>query len=303
MDVIAAKLGANMAKADLVANGQIGSVETQTTLIEEVTVKAGKYTYYRNSATPADILAKVAVGKTYNLYIGDVKYECVARESHYFQWYLGNHAKMDNTLDTGENFVVGYCVGNRGELDVIIPKVSVNTPVRWEFEEETVHTIDPKYLPNPADLPSDWIVALKAALESSGGNIVTFGAESAYSDAERMEMGMGNNAYKVSNYAPTLEQMKNCAVVANYEGGASLSFTEPEIEDYDYSDYYGIKFHKADGKSYNEWPQVAIRVPKQNSEYSQGVYVIYALGFEENGMWATGSTKTCIGGTITFPEL
>lgn len=88
-----------------------------------------------------------ADGKTV-CYIGDVSDDIDGQESTGEPFYAAQYAKDGGLFSfaTDRNYD-----GNEHTLSVT-------------HETETVHTIDPKYLPNPADLPSDWIADLKAAL-------------------------------------------------------------------------------------------------------------------------------------------
>ncbi len=163
MDMITAKLSANMAISELVENGQVGRADVKKqTAAEPFVYPAGKNGVDGIKANYEYLIEEA----TYIVTIDGVEYKTVGRHNGYPIFFIGNELLVDGNEDTGEPF--GIELPDDGNLNwsrmVLKEKPTEDTHVTIELVEETVQPIDPKYLPNPADLPASWVADLKTAL-------------------------------------------------------------------------------------------------------------------------------------------
>lgn len=168
MDIIAAKLGANMAMSELAASGQIGSATKDV------------YTYDGDPSKVVDVMGMTLVKLSDAMHdlssIAVVKVHSEGKEITAFASELEHddydgvstvNVPVDDHTTRGAVYYIPYDVA--AMLDVpmgLYFDVDLEGdyyPTYIEFAE-TIKPIDPKYLPNPADLPSDWIASLKTAL-------------------------------------------------------------------------------------------------------------------------------------------
>ncbi len=146
MDLMAAKLGANMAISELVENGQVGRVESKRQIAAEpVIIPAGDRTV-RGIKANYDYLID---GATYIVTIGGVEHKTVCIYYWERNCYLGNPSLVDVGENTGEPFGIEIVYHSNMNFCwiALTENVTKDTPVTIELLEETIHTIDPKYLP------------------------------------------------------------------------------------------------------------------------------------------------------------
>ena len=146
MDIIAAKLGASMAKSELAKSGQIGYIGKkkqvvfpQTTLnFEELYDPVlGLLGEFR-----LDTPIPLVVGEEYTAVFDGTEYKCVS--SGDFGACLGNKSIWSGSDDTGEPF---YYHHFEGLEQIIYSRTPGNHTIEIYIEEEEVVTIDPKFLP------------------------------------------------------------------------------------------------------------------------------------------------------------
>ena len=162
MDIISAKLGANMAISELTANGQIGSSTNPV------------YTFNGNSTGKQQIgkLVKMSdstpdLNDIVNIrgFMGGTEMTLPMEAVTVVQdegvqliripYGDGSITAAACFANTGEDVERGFYILNDTETGMYISYV--------EFAE-TVKTIDSKYLPAVAELPESWIADLKTAL-------------------------------------------------------------------------------------------------------------------------------------------
>jgi hypothetical protein len=173
MDIISAKLGANMAMSELAANGQIGSATKPV------------YTY---DGDPSKAIP-TALG-FHAVKISDIEYDLntvVLAKAHDSDGSIFEMTEFADFSQGPVKAIQGLRTNSEGTVTKAIlcavidseeASAMVGLPrgtyifanleggyyVTYVEFAETVKTIDPKYLPNPADLPSGWIADLKTAL-------------------------------------------------------------------------------------------------------------------------------------------
>ena len=152
----------------LESSGQVGGIKNTTTeVLPETATTADDFT--ADSGTNGSIILPEFIlkeGERYVVTIDGTSHSAIAK---YYDGIVacGNASLMfDVYPDTGENWVVASWPEFEAFAMGLVPAAEMQNPhtVSISGVTETIKPIDPKYLPNPADLPSDWIASLKTAL-------------------------------------------------------------------------------------------------------------------------------------------
>lgn len=174
MDIITAKLGAKMAQSELKANGQVGYTSPPETVFQTALGEVEGISTYE---APGKL--GLVVGNTYTVRLADGDYECVCVGGEVdgleFHW-LGNGGLI-GYADTGETFVVVEMEVSPEVTEVGWMTTVIDTNVGASctvIASETIHTIDPKYLPpsqpKVIDLDSYGIgIGILELVQSGGG--------------------------------------------------------------------------------------------------------------------------------------
>lgn len=148
MDILTAKLGANMAKSELAENGQIGYTETSAPV---VVIPDGSYEFSDGEYVVENTQCPKA-GDPITLTLDGVVYSGAAKEINLDGLsviYIGNAVLFGE--DTGENYMVGFIPAEGSCAVYVIDEASNQTAathtVELSFQTQTIHPIDPKYLP------------------------------------------------------------------------------------------------------------------------------------------------------------
>lgn len=123
-------------------------IEESILPLQAVALESGRSDLFASSGVLANAVTfdktYFAEGDTYNVYYNGMLYECVSKLSSY-GYFLGNHSFLAQTqLLDGEPF----CVMWGGANAVYALDSSCEIKVVKVTKSETVHKIDPKYLPN-----------------------------------------------------------------------------------------------------------------------------------------------------------
>ena len=174
MDNIAAYLGADMAIDSLAASGQIGSttkpVYTYDGDPSKVIDVAGVILLVKISDKVYDLNTLVTIryvidGKNYTASIAEcqVDYQdgIQVLMVPYDSLFGGGTEMTSKAASVPEEIAEMYGITSGTYFWLSADMSGYATYAEFAGE---IKPIDPKYLPNPADLPSDWIASLKTAL-------------------------------------------------------------------------------------------------------------------------------------------
>lgn len=141
MDILTAKIGANMAKKELAASGQVGYVKSHQALILPET----EIVFTSYIELPKIGLINMISGVEYITKWDGEEYRCTAIQDGVMAT-IGNLNIINNTApDTGEPFVVA--TDSDEGCTYVIPSEFGTYTISISGGFETIHTIDPKFLP------------------------------------------------------------------------------------------------------------------------------------------------------------
>lgn len=220
MDIITAKLGANMAKSDLVASGQIGGEgQTLATIFADGTYVFETGVYNFNATAPL-----YSVGDTITVALDGVEYTSVVK---LFEMggvaveYVGNPVML-GLEDNGMPFLMqqmnygGTLFTSIGIIEELESETTQHTLAVYKVEQ-TITPIDPKYLPpsSGGGLP---VVELTPAIELNGSAPLTT-EESAMMD----EMAAQGMPFICKCVLVEGDSAQTMTAVMNYSGAGGIS--------------------------------------------------------------------------------
>ena len=140
--IFCSSLGSHTLKIELI------TFDENNTAIREEVLEEVEICYYEAYANEDINLPKLIVGNTYTVICDDVEYECVARDTGYDGYELGNLYLINDDLDTGEPFFIYYKAYDEGVFTELYHKYSGTHTIKITSIFEDVKGIDTKYLPD-----------------------------------------------------------------------------------------------------------------------------------------------------------